>query len=269
MRNGVAQFLKMPRDRVRVVWMDGSQGYGRTAADDAGFEAAFLAKEIGRPVRVQWMRQEETAWDTKGPAYAFKMRGALDAQGNLVALHYDAHRRRSQSSRLQRTRHRARSRNSRACGKAEPARGRASTPSDMYVIPNRRQTTQCGGAAAGVGNAASDRQPARPRWSAGDVCVRVVHRRTRGGGKGGSGRVPSEAAHREHGGRQRLQTRALDRVHQGRGGEVRMGRASVTASRAAMETSSPVAASPTRIAVRRSWPRSPRSRSIARPGASG
>ena len=90
LRNGVAQFLKMPRDRVRVVWMDGPQGYGRTAADDAGFEAAFLAKEIGRPVRVQWMRQEETAWDTKGPAYAFKMRGALDAQGNLVALDYDA-----------------------------------------------------------------------------------------------------------------------------------------------------------------------------------
>ncbi len=65
MRNGVAEFLKMPRDRGRVIWMDGPQGYGRTAADDAGFEAAYLAKEIGRPVRVQWSRQEETAWDTK------------------------------------------------------------------------------------------------------------------------------------------------------------------------------------------------------------
>ena len=41
-------------------------------------------------MRVQWMRNEETAWDTKGPAFAFKMRGALDAQGNLVALDYDA-----------------------------------------------------------------------------------------------------------------------------------------------------------------------------------
>src|SRR5580765_1024863 len=90
MRNGVAQFLGMPRDQVRVVWMEGPQGYGRTAADDAGFEAAFLAKEIGRPVRVQWMRQEETAWDTKGPAFTFKMRGGLDAQGNLIALDYNA-----------------------------------------------------------------------------------------------------------------------------------------------------------------------------------
>src|SRR5690606_25943387 len=63
---------------------------GRTAADDAGFEAAFLAHELGRPVRVQWMRDEETAWDTKGPAYAFKLRGGLDAEGRLVALEYDA-----------------------------------------------------------------------------------------------------------------------------------------------------------------------------------
>ena len=141
MRNGVAEFLEMPRDRVRVVWMEGPQGYGRTAADDAGFEAAYLAKEIGRPVRVQWMRQEETAWDTKGPAYAFKMRGALDAQGNVVALHYDAcaadHNHLGYNehdtvliSQLMGTR------------KSPPSPGRASLPSDMYVIPNRKQTTR-------------------------------------------------------------------------------------------------------------------------------
>ncbi len=67
MRRGVATFLGMPRDKVRVVWMEGPQGFGRTAADDAGFEAAYMAKEIGRPVRMQWMRDEETAWDTKAP----------------------------------------------------------------------------------------------------------------------------------------------------------------------------------------------------------
>ncbi len=67
LRTGVAAFLEMPREKVRVVYMDGPQVYGRTAADDAGFEAAFLAKELGRPVRIQWTRAEETAWDTKGP----------------------------------------------------------------------------------------------------------------------------------------------------------------------------------------------------------
>src|SRR5687767_8428772 len=140
MRNSVAQFLNIPRDRVRVIWMDGPQAYGRTAADDAGFEAAYLAKEIGRPVRVQWSRQEETAWDTKGPAYAVKMRGGLDAQGNLVALHYDAcaadHNHLGYNeqdtvliSQLMGTR------------RAKVSPGRASLPSDMYAIPNRLQTT--------------------------------------------------------------------------------------------------------------------------------
>jgi nicotinate dehydrogenase subunit B len=137
MRNGIAQFLDMPRDRVRVIWMDGPQGYGRTAADDAGFEAAFLAREIGRPVRVQWMRDEETAWDTKGPAYVVKMRGGLDAQGNLVALDYEA---------------RAADFNhvgynepdtvliAQLIGKRRetPSGGSVATPSDMYAVPNRR-----------------------------------------------------------------------------------------------------------------------------------
>ena len=90
LRNGIAQFLDLPREQVRVVYMDGPQVYGRTAADDAGFEAAYLARELGRPVRVQWMRDEETAWDTKGPAYTFRLRGGLDADGKPVALDYDA-----------------------------------------------------------------------------------------------------------------------------------------------------------------------------------
>jgi nicotinate dehydrogenase subunit B len=140
LRNGVAQFLQMPRDRVRVIWMEGPQAYGRTAADDAGFEAAFLAREIGRPVRVQWSRQEETAWDTKGPAYAVKMRGALDAQGDLVALDYDA--RAADHNHLGYNEHDT-VLISQLMGvrRKEPARGRASIPSDMYVIPNRRFTT--------------------------------------------------------------------------------------------------------------------------------
>ena len=140
LRNGVAQFLQMPRDRVRVVWLEGPQAYGRTAADDAGFEAAFIAKEIGRPVRVQWSRQEETGWDTKGPAYTFRMRGGLDGQGNLVAYDYEAraadHNHLGYNefdtvliAQLAGTR------------KQMPARGGAAMPSDMYAIPNRRMAT--------------------------------------------------------------------------------------------------------------------------------
>jgi nicotinate dehydrogenase subunit B len=137
MRNGIATFLNMPREQVRVVWMEGPQGYGRTAADDAGFEAAYLAKEIGRPVRMQWMRNEEQAWDTKGPAFAVRMRGGLDAQGNLVALDYDArsadygHLGYNEADTVLIAQLMGRRRST-------PASGSAATPSDMYVIPNKR-----------------------------------------------------------------------------------------------------------------------------------
>src|SRR5690606_25088369 len=141
MRNGIAEFLGMDREQVRVVWMEGPQAYGRTAADDAGFEAAFLARELGRPVRVQWSRAEETAWDTKGPAFTFRLRGGLDAAGELVALEYDAqaadHNHVGYNevetvliSQLMGTR------------LPTPNRGRAATPSEMYSIPNRRTTTR-------------------------------------------------------------------------------------------------------------------------------
>src|SRR5213594_650553 len=140
MRNGVAQFLGMPREQVRVIWMEGPQGYGRTAADDAGFEAAYIAKELGRPVRMQWMRDEEQAWDTKGPAFTFRIRGALDAQGHMTALDYAA-----------------RSADYNHLGYNEPdtvliaqlmgsrrdrpAAGSAAMPSEMYAIPSRRMAT--------------------------------------------------------------------------------------------------------------------------------
>jgi nicotinate dehydrogenase subunit B len=137
LRNGVAEFLNMPREQVRVVYMDGPQVYGRTAADDAGFEAAYLANELGRPVRVQWMRDEETAWDTKGPAYTFKLRGGLDAQGDLVAIDYES---------------RAIDHNHLGYNDpdtvlvaqlmgirpAQAARGGASTPSNQYAIRHQR-----------------------------------------------------------------------------------------------------------------------------------
>ena len=140
-RTGIAEFLGMPPEQVRVIWMDGPQLYGRTAADDAGFEAAYLARELGRPVRVQWMRHEETAWDTKGPAFAVDLRGGLDAEGNVVALDY-----------------RARVANYAHLGYNQansvliaqlmgirperPSPGGARGPDDMYHIPNRRQDTR-------------------------------------------------------------------------------------------------------------------------------
>jgi CO/xanthine dehydrogenase Mo-binding subunit len=140
LRTGVAEFLEIPRDKVRVIWQDGPQLYGRTAADDAGFEAAFLARELGRPVRVQWMRHEETAWDTKGPAFTFKLRGGLDAQGKLTALEYLArtvdynHVGYNEPDTVLIAQLMGRR-------PSQPASGGAAPPAEMYAIPHRRRTT--------------------------------------------------------------------------------------------------------------------------------
>ena len=107
MRRGVATFLGMPPDQVRVIWMQGPQGFGRTAAEDAACEAAWIAREIGRPVRVQWMRDEETAWDTKSPAFLVKMRGALDARRAAGGIRLQGAFVRLQPPRLQRAGYRA------------------------------------------------------------------------------------------------------------------------------------------------------------------
>jgi nicotinate dehydrogenase subunit B len=137
MRRGIATFLGMPHDSVRVIWMMGPQGFGRSAAEDAAFEAAWIAREIGRPVRMQWMREEETAWDTKGPAFLVKMRGVLDAAGNLVA--YDFHARSCDHNHVgynePDTVLIAQLMGSR---RAKPDPGSAAMPSDMYAIPNRK-----------------------------------------------------------------------------------------------------------------------------------
>jgi nicotinate dehydrogenase subunit B len=141
LRRGVAEFLNIPQEQVRVVYMDGPQVYGRTAADDVGFEAAFLAHELGRPVRMQWTRAEETAWDTKGPAYAFKLRGGLDSQGKVVALEYESravdynHVNYNEPdtvliAQLMGIR------------RETPDPGEAKNPANKYVIPNQRMTAQ-------------------------------------------------------------------------------------------------------------------------------
>ena len=140
-RTGIAEFLGMPPDRVRVIWMDGPQLYGRTAADDAGFEAAYLAKELGRPVRVQWMRHEETAWDTKGPAFAIDLRGGLDADGNVIVLDYRgrianyAHLGYNQANTVLIAQ-------LMGIRPERPSPGGGRGPDDMYHIPSRREDTR-------------------------------------------------------------------------------------------------------------------------------
>ena len=85
LQNTFARMLGVERDRVRVIYMDGSGSYGANGADDAAAEATLLSREVGRPVRVQWSRQEEHGLDPKGPAQLLELRAAVDKDGEIAA----------------------------------------------------------------------------------------------------------------------------------------------------------------------------------------
>jgi len=88
LQKGYAQLLGVPADRVRVVWMQDAGSYGRPGFEDAGADAVLLSKAVGRPVRVQWMRHDMTAWGAKGPACVYDLAGAIDAQGNVTGVRF-------------------------------------------------------------------------------------------------------------------------------------------------------------------------------------
>jgi len=86
----IAALLGMPADRVRVIFTEGSGCYGHNGADDVAGDAALLSQAVGRPVRVQWSREDEHRWEPEGPAMLFEMAGAVARDRTIAAWSYDA-----------------------------------------------------------------------------------------------------------------------------------------------------------------------------------
>ena len=84
-RKAVAELLGVPEKDVRVLFREGSGSYGRLSSDDASEDAALLSRAVGKPVRVQWMREDEHGWEPKGPAQLDIVRAGVDAQGKIIA----------------------------------------------------------------------------------------------------------------------------------------------------------------------------------------
>jgi CO/xanthine dehydrogenase Mo-binding subunit len=86
---GVAAILGLPLEKVRAIWVPAPGSYGRNDSGDTAIDAAVLAQAIGRPVRLQYMRHEGHAWDTKSPASVHRVRAGLDQDGKVVAFHFE------------------------------------------------------------------------------------------------------------------------------------------------------------------------------------
>ena len=90
LRRDMAKALGIAVDALTVRHADSAGCYGHNGADDVALDAALLARAVpGRAVQVQWMREDEFAWEPYGPAMVVKTGAALDTAGNIVDWQLD------------------------------------------------------------------------------------------------------------------------------------------------------------------------------------
>jgi len=90
LRGDLAKVLGMTNGQVDVIHSPGAGCYGHNGADDVALDAALVARAVaGAPVKLQWMRDDEFAWEPFGPGMAVRVEGALASDGKIVDWSYD------------------------------------------------------------------------------------------------------------------------------------------------------------------------------------
>ena len=81
----IAEVTGLSKEAIRLIYADGSGCFGRNGHEDATADAALIATLIGKPVRVQWSRADETARSPKSPPTSIDLAAGIDKQGNISA----------------------------------------------------------------------------------------------------------------------------------------------------------------------------------------
>jgi nicotinate dehydrogenase subunit B len=90
LRQALAELLGVPPPQVHCVHTEGSGCYGHNGADDVAADTVLLARAMpGRPVRVQWMREDEHGWEPLGPPMSTHARASLDASGAIDSWSFE------------------------------------------------------------------------------------------------------------------------------------------------------------------------------------
>ena len=87
-RDDLAQAFRISPDNVRVLIPDTGSAYGGKHTGDAALEAARLAKAVGKPVKLNWTREEEFTWAYFRPAGVIDVKSAAANDGTLVAWEF-------------------------------------------------------------------------------------------------------------------------------------------------------------------------------------
>ncbi len=184
LRDWLARALGLTAAQVTVFHRQGAGAYGHNTADDAAFDAAFIAMRMpGRTVRVQWSREDEFIGAPISTAMAIGLRAVLDAQyqpGRLddralerAACPASGHERQRQ---LHRRRSAARSA---AAERAQRRAGRARRRRHAQRLSDLRPAAPPADPPPAADPAAAHLVAARARRLGQCVRDRVVHRRTR------------------------------------------------------------------------------------------
>jgi nicotinate dehydrogenase subunit B len=90
LRRDLSAVMEMDPEAVIVSHVEGSGCYGHNGADDVALDAALLARAVpGRPVKVQWMRDDEFAWEPFGSAMVMKLSAGLTVDGGIAEWQHE------------------------------------------------------------------------------------------------------------------------------------------------------------------------------------
>ena len=85
-RSLVARTLGIPEDRVHVNLTRIGGGFGRRLRNDFMAEVAWIAREVGQPVQLQWTREDDMRHDFYRPAGWHHFKAGLDDDGRMIAF---------------------------------------------------------------------------------------------------------------------------------------------------------------------------------------
>lgn len=87
-KDEVAEALRIPPEKVRVLVPDTGSAYGGKHMGDAAVEAARLSKATGKPVKLMWTREEEFTWAYFRPAGVIEARSGAKRDGTVLAWEF-------------------------------------------------------------------------------------------------------------------------------------------------------------------------------------
>ncbi|MGH9343310.1 MAG: molybdopterin cofactor-binding domain-containing protein, partial [Terriglobia bacterium] len=87
-RDEVVQAFRLAKDDVRVIVPDTGGAFGGKHTGEAAVEAVRLARAAGKPVHLQWTREEEFTWAYFRPAGVIDIKSGVESDGTLTAWEF-------------------------------------------------------------------------------------------------------------------------------------------------------------------------------------